>query len=137
MARPYTRKGKRWTEKDDALMMRLFETRATEEDFQRYLGVSKQAAYTHKAYLKRINKYGGTSHKSHLNVRADARPDEAALQAAKLREIAPRSVTAWLQGDPPPGYHEARAQIERQARNQKEMQRAKTADAQKEKESSP
>lgn len=108
-----------WTPQDEELAKKLLEARATEAEFQEKLGRSKAASYAHFYYLKhgdknrpdriRLRPSRGKNIVGEEGASADvvlsyARPAVQLLEEAKQRLLAPRSITAMLCGDPPPGY---------------------------------
>jgi hypothetical protein len=107
MARHFSR----WTPEQEQLAREMMATGASAEEFLLKLGRTKDAAYQ-RLYSKRCADGSYTRRKPRkLSAQsfqmADpvaARPNAELLVAAIARTNAPRSITAWLCGDPPPGY---------------------------------
>ncbi len=105
-----------WTVEQEAIARRLLDSKAPEGDWLAF-GRTKNAARTHFSYFdhhderlqyqrrhRRSNYIASEMEAINSMVNTRGRPTEAMLAEAELRMTAARSITAWLMGDPPPGY---------------------------------
>jgi hypothetical protein len=100
----------KWTEAEENIANLLITARADNATFLAKTGHTKQAAYSHRCYVRngrpRRERYRQAIAEGKVggaDVKSVARPTEEMLLDARQRAQAPRSLTAWLSGDPPPG----------------------------------
>jgi hypothetical protein len=107
MARHFSR----WTPEQEKLAGELMAAGTPPEQFLVKLGRTKDAAYQ-RLYYKRVGPYRPKAERLRpisaqtfqIGDQVSARPDEKLLAEAEARANVPRTATAWLCGDPPPGY---------------------------------
>lgn len=108
--KPLPRHFSRWTPEQELLARELMAAGASAEEFLAKLGRSKDAAYQRLYFHRRTaadwsyrrRKPRGVSFQ--LADPVSARPTAELLEDAKARANALRPITAWICGDPPPGY---------------------------------
>ena len=109
---------KRWSAEDDRIARELLDTDASAAEFKEKLGRSKAAAIAHfnerKKYSARraapsLPRVQGRRLSSEDGYEGSAgqvihRPSTEMVLEARKRDNIPRSLTAWLCGDPAPGH---------------------------------
>lgn len=105
----YPKRADAWNDQDTALAAKLIAAGSDNATFLNVLGRSKRSARERLRYIKARKPHSERSMRSSPNIhcrdyskRVDV-PD-AVIQAAVLRQLAPRSITALFFGDPPTGY---------------------------------
>ncbi len=103
----------KWTAEEETLAKVMFAAKVDDATFLAKVGRTKAAANTHFSYIahgkphrerrpakrekKPLEKVGGA------NCSVVHRPTEEMIRDARQRSSAPRPLTSWLNGDPPPG----------------------------------
>jgi hypothetical protein len=107
-------KSQRWSDADTKLAIEMIDSDAPEREFLKVFGRTKNAAYSRARYVTdaefrekrllrdRANRARNSNAVGHI-VTASSSPPAHIFVEARERANAPRSLTAWLCGDPAPG----------------------------------
>lgn len=96
-----------WTDEQTERARQLVARKADDATFRLELGKSKAAAYARLLYAKDPVKYRGQRHAARTSAAEQPpkpRIPSHVIEDAVLRYSLPRTLTATLCGDPPPGY---------------------------------
>jgi hypothetical protein len=101
----------KWTTEQENLAKILMAAKVDNATFLEKVGRTKGSAYAHFSYVKHGKPLRRARHRllgDDISVGGAScstihRPTEEMIRDARQRSSAPRPLTAWLNGDPPPG----------------------------------